>query len=258
MASTGPRDVQDTGEPVDVAAAPDGVRLRKPPAARREPPEERVPFGSGDGTDRLAALPLPLRFATRTATALLAAVALLHVAFLFLHVAPANTVSHRYARQIQSWVYPFFEQNWRLFAPDPESAVPQISVRTFGPSGGGLPRTSGWFDLTAIDNAGVRHDPFPSHTNQNMLRRAWSGYLDTHAGTDVSYSERALMWQEYLRNIAAQRVSGARHGSFTALQLRVRTSPVAGYDAAGHTVRVPPSAVDTRMLPWWKVPAHGH
>lgn len=257
MASAGPQDLPDTREPVDVAA-PGAVRLRKPPTARREPPEEQVSFGPGDDVDGLAALPLPLRFATRTAAALLVAVSLLHVAFVFLHVAPANPISQRYARQIQGWIYPFFEQNWRLFAPDPESAVPQISARTAGVSSDGAHQVSGWFDLTAVDNAGVRHDPFPSHTTQNMLRRAWSGYLDTHGTSDVSYSDRAVMWQEYLRNIAVERVHAARRGSITDIQLRVRTVPVARDDAAGRTLRVSPAAVDTRNLPWWKVTAHDH
>lgn len=254
MSSTGPQDVQDTGEPVD-AAAPRAVRLRKPPAARREPPEEQVSFVPGDGAGGLAELPLPLRFATRTAAALLVAVSLLHVAFVFLHVAPANPISQRYARQLQGWIYPFFEQNWRLFAPDPESDVPQVSVRTASTSSDGSHHVSGWSDLTAIDNAGVRHDPFPSHTSQNMLRRAWSGYLDTHGTSDVSYSERALMWQEYLRNIAVERVPAARRGSVTFVQLRVRTVPVARADVAGHTHRGSATAVGTRELPWWKVTA---
>ena len=257
MAPTGPEDVKDTGEAVGVRT-PEAIRLGRPPAARREPPGRPVPFTSPDGQDRLAALPLPLRAATRATAALLVLVSLLHVVFLFLHVAPANPISQRYARQIQGWVYPFFEQNWRLFAPEPESSVPQISARTVRTSAGGSQQVSGWFDLTAVDNAGVLHDPFPSHTTQNMLRRAWSGYLETHGNSDVSYTDRAEMWQEYLRNIAVDRVSAAGTGAIDGIQLRVRTTPVAGDDVAGHPLRVPPSAVDTRNLPWWKVTAHGH
>ncbi|WP_329131991.1 DUF5819 family protein [Streptomyces sp. NBC_01476] len=182
----------------------------------------------------------------------LVAVCLVHLVFLFLHVAPANQISQRYAQQVQSWVYPFFEQNWRLFAPDPESAQPQISVRTATAGPDGAERISGWLDLTAIDNAGVRHDVFPSHTSQNMLRRAWSTYLDSHGSSDVSTSERAVMLQEYLRNIAVDRVTAVRHEAITSIQLRVRTTPVPGYDAAGHSHPAPASAVQTRLLPWWK------
>ncbi|BBA96431.1 hypothetical protein RVR_1725 [Actinacidiphila reveromycinica] len=209
------------------------------------------------GPDAPAALPPVLRKATRSISVMLVCFALLHLFFLFLHVAPENQISRRYAGQIQSWVFPFFEQNWRLFAPDPESAVPQISVRTAHTSADGHYQVSAWFDLTAIDNAGVRHNPFPSHTTQNMLRRAWTGYLDSHSTSDVSYTDRAKMWQEYLRNIAVDRVD-TRPGAVEWVQLRVRTSPVPNYDAAGHTHPLPPSAVDTRKLPWWKVTAHDH
>jgi hypothetical protein len=237
--------------------APDAVLPRRPGTVRRTRPN---PQGDSlpEGPDKLSSLPLPLRAATRGVAVLLVCVSLLHLFFLFLHVAPANQISQRYARQIQGWVFPFFEQNWRLFAPEPESSVPQISVRTARTSADGSQQVSGWFDLTAVDNAGVRHNPFPSHTTQNMLRRAWTGYLETHANSDVSYTERAAMWQEYLRNIAVDRAAAARPGAITWVQLRVRTQPVSGYDAAGHTRPVPPSAVDSRMLPWWKVTAHDH
>jgi Family of unknown function (DUF5819) len=256
MTLTGPAEVPGGGGPVDVKA-PDADPPRRPGAPRHAvagPQEDNRP----DGPDRLSRLPGPLRATTRSIAVLLVGASLLHLFFLFLHVAPTNQISQRYARQIQGWVFPFFEQNWRLFAPEPESSVPQISVRTAHASAGGTQKVSGWFDLTAVDNAGVRHNPFPSHTTQNMLRRAWTGYLDTHANSDVSYTERAGMWQEYLRNIAVERVSAAHPGAITWVQLRVRTKPVSGYDAAGHTHSVPPSAVDTRMLPWWKVTAHDH
>jgi hypothetical protein len=125
-------------------------------------------------------------------------------------------------------------------------------------SADGSQQVSGWFDLTAVDNAAVKHDVFPSHTNQNMLRRAWTGYLESHGTSDVSGSELATMWQKYLQNIAVQRVTAARPGVIAGIQLRVRTRPVVGYDAAGHSRQAPPSAVDTRYLPWWKATTHDH
>lgn len=256
MTTTGPEDVQSGRETVAVQA-PGALLLGGPGTAGGVLPEAQ---GDGplEGPDKLSRLPLALRSATRVGAVLLVCVSLLHMFFLFLSVAPPNPISQRYARQIQGWVYPFFEQNWRLFAPEPESTVPQISARTARTAADGSRQISDWFDLTAVDNAGVRHNPFPSHTTQNMLRRAWTGYLETHGNSDVSYSDRAEMWQEYLRNIAVDRLSAARPGAVTGIQLRVRTRPVAGFDAAGHTHPVPPSAVDTRNLPWWKVTAHDH
>ena len=206
-------------------------------------------------SDGPAGLSPPLRVVTRAAVVLCAAVSLVHVLFVFLYVAPSNQISQRYARQIQAWIYPVFEQNWRLFAPEPQAAVPQISVRTLRTTANGPAEVSGWFDLTAVDNAAVRHHLLPSHTAQNMLRRAWTGYLDSHGDRDRSSTERAAMWQEYLRNIAVDRITAARHSAFTQVQLRVRTRPVMAYDAAGRPRQAPPAAVATRYLPWWKATA---
>jgi hypothetical protein len=117
-----------------------------------------------------------------------------------------------------------------------------------------------------VDNAAVRHSVFPSHTAQNMLRRAWTGYLESHGNSDLSATEGAVMWQEYLRNIAVDRVTALRPGSaagstaagtgIAGIQLRVRTRPVMGYDAAGHPRTAPPSTIETRYLPWWKATTH--
>ncbi|MGW1591011.1 DUF5819 family protein [Streptomyces sp. NPDC002386] len=186
------------------------------------------------------------------------ATALVHVALVFLQVAPPNPLSRQYSRQVDAWVFPLFEQNWRLFAPEPESVNRQISARTAHTTPDGTVQVSGWFDLTAVDTSAVRHDPFPSHTAQNMLRRAWTSYLETHGGDDRSRSQRALMIQEYLRNIAADRVAAHRRGTFESIQLRVTGLPIAAPATVGG--RRPgvaaPRPTDTRYLPWWKVAGH--
>jgi hypothetical protein len=181
------------------------------------------------------------------------AVTLVHVVLVFLHVAPSNPVSKRYSQQINAWVYPFFEQNWRLFAPNPDSVNRQILART-AQTGSGTPmRVSPWVDLTAADDAGVEHHAFPSHTAQNLLRRAWSSYVETHGADDIARSERGAMMQEYVRNIAAERIAGHRGGrTFDFIQLRVITFPVAVPGAGGR----PPTPVENRLLPWWKVTPH--
>lgn len=167
--------------------------------------------------------PVLLKAGTGAAVALCLATALVHVLLVFLHVAPPNPLSRQYSRQINAWVFPLFEQNWRLFAPDPESVNRQISARTLHTTADGRVRVSGWFDLSGVDNSAVRHDAFPSHTAQNMLRRAWSSYLETHGGDDRPRSERALMMQKYLTDIAADRIAERRGGTFESVQLRVIT-----------------------------------
>ncbi|MFD3549314.1 DUF5819 family protein [Streptomyces sp. NPDC058655] len=188
----------------------------------------------------------------RTAVAACLLATLTHVVLLFLHVAPPNSVSNRFSPQINAWVFPIFEQNWRLFAPEPDSVNRTILARTAHTAPNGSAQVSAWFDLSAIDNAAVEHNVFPSHTTQNLLRRAWTSYGETHGGDDTAHSDRAVMMQKYLRNIAVDRVRAHRDGAaFDFIQLRVLTQPIAapGTSADKH----PPTPADERLLPWWKV-----
>lgn len=183
---------------------------------------------------------------------------LVHVVMVFFHVAPANPLSRRYSQQIDAWVYPLFEQNWRLFAPNPDSVNRQVLARTARSGPGRAMRVSPWFDLTAVDRESVKHHVFPSHTAQNLLRRAWASYTETHGKDDTARSERAVMIQKYVKNIASDRMAEHRGDSgreFDFIQLRVVTFPVAapGSDAGDS----PPTPVENRLLPWWKVTPHG-
>jgi hypothetical protein len=186
------------------------------------------------------------------------AATLIHVVLVFFHVAPPNPVSKRYSQQIDAWVYPLFEQNWRLFAPNPDSVNRQVLARTARSGADGSMRVSPWFDLTAVDDDAVKHHAFPSHTAQNLLRRAWISYTETHGGDDMARSERAVMIQKYVNNIASDRIAEHRGDGgrdFDFIQLRVLTFPVAapGADVGDR----PPKPVENRLLPWWKVAPHG-
>lgn len=191
--------------------------------------------------------------------ALCLAVTLVHVLLVFLYVAPPNVISTAYSRQINAWVRPVFEQNWRLFGPNPQSVNRQISARTRQTAPDGTAQVSDWIDLTAMDDSAVKHNVFPSHTAQNMLRQAWNSYLKTHGGDDQPRSERALLIQKYLRNIAADRVAAQRGGTFESIQLRVITLPIAAPGTAGGfpSAAAAPARAETRYLPWWKVASHG-
>ncbi|MFJ2824867.1 DUF5819 family protein [Streptomyces toxytricini] len=191
-----------------------------------------------------------------TAVALCLVTTMVHVALVFLHVAPSNPVSKRYGAQVNGWVYPLFEQNWRLFAPDPDSFNRQILARTARTEPDGTVRVRPWLDLAAVDNSAVDHNVFPSHTSQNLLRRAWSSYVEAHGGSDTARSERAVMLQKYLRNIAVDRVAAHNaDGTFDFIQLRVVTLPVPPPGtAAGNR---PSAPTEDRLLPWWKVTSHG-
>ncbi|GGS59030.1 hypothetical protein GCM10010206_21200 [Streptomyces cinerochromogenes] len=217
------------------------------PATHERPDATAAPHKSPRGARAL-------KSGLRATVVLCLAASVVHVILVFFHVAPANTVSKRYSPLINAWVYPFFEQNWRLFAPDPESVNRQILARTAHTGSDGSVRVGPWFDLTAVDGSAVEHQPFPSHTAQNMLRRAWSSYVDTHGGDDKARTERALMMQKYLTNIAADRVAAHNSGTFDFIQLRVVTMPIASGPLAGNR---PPMPAENRLLPWWKVTRHG-
>jgi hypothetical protein len=234
-------DAWESGSGTAESATSDPTPTKDEPDPASDTPPER----SGTG--------FLLEAVTGSAVVLCLAGSLLHVLLVFLHVAPPNAVSERYSSQINGWIYPLFEQSWRLFAPDPESVTRQISARTMHTSPDGTRQVSDWFDLTAVDESAVEHNFVPSHTAQNMLRRAWTSYLELHGSDDRSTSERALMVQKYLRNIAANRVAEYRGGTFEAIQLQVITRPIAAPGAASSAdgaVPVPP--VETRDLPWWE------
>ena len=97
----------------------------------------------------------------------------------------------------------------------------------------GTVEVSDWFDLTAVDESAVKHDPFPSHTAQNMLRRAWTAYLDTHGRrrpvTLGTGRDDAAVPAQHRRGPPHRRTAAA---AFESIQLRVVTLPIAAPGAA--------------------------
>lgn len=85
------------------------------------PPPGRPPSPPPGPSRGIAGLSFPYQVVAALALAVVALVAVVHVAMVFLHVAPDNTVSKRYGEQVGDWVFPEFEQNWKLFAPNPSS-----------------------------------------------------------------------------------------------------------------------------------------
>lgn len=185
---------------------------------------------------------------SRWSKALLAAVSLLIAALtvvqlvsMFLGAAPRNTVSQRYRAQLSWWTEPWLEQDWRLFAPDPQTSNVTIRARARRADG----TTTGWVDLTAADYAAIAHDPMPSQVNQNELRRAWDAYLAAQATPGTADSADARLLEQYLANIAALRLAGSVAGPVTAVQLQAQSTPIALPGAAAHPT---PKAVST---PWF-------
>ncbi len=159
----------------------------------------------------------------------IAAVAVtIHTAMMFLQVTPSNTVTKKHGAAVDDYVYPEFEQNWKLFAPNPLQQNVAVQARIEVRRADGRLTTGGWVDLSAQDGAAIRHNPLPSHTQQNELRRAWDSYVATHDDEDRPNGLRGELSEQYLRRVVMSRF-GAGHegGTVQRVQVRSATSNVA-------------------------------
>jgi len=160
-----------------------------------------------------------------------ALVAAVHLATTFLINSPSNTVSSKFSVQIDKWIYPWFDQNWRLFAPNPLAENLTIETRVSADCGKNV---TPWYNLSAMDYAAVTHNPFPGHTEQNELRRAWlEGYVQTHGSSDDPVGTRGELMRQYLVNIALERIKpltakdGLQPAAIADIQFRVTTQGIA-------------------------------
>ncbi|WP_432248753.1 DUF5819 family protein [Streptomyces sanyensis] len=250
----------------------DGAPPAGPPGRSPQPAAVRAPSGqaapqtpaepgvdpAGPATHRqplagVAGLSTTYRVLAAVCAAGIASVACVHLAMVFLHVAPSNTLTKRHGDAVQAWVYPEFEQNWKLFAPNPLQQNISVEARAEYTDAGGSRRTSDWINLTEQDAEAIRGNLLPSHIHQNQLRRGWDLYLGAHAEGARPDSLRARLSERYLRRIAMQRLEGAElGGAVQRIQLR----------SSSQAIEPPswsPEKVDTRPVynvqPWWTVTA---
>ncbi|WAX79153.1 DUF5819 family protein [Streptomyces sp. KMM 9044] len=234
--------------PEGPAAQEDPRHSNAPPAPDADPP----PPGSRTG---VAALPLRHRIVAVVALGVVAVVVCVHIGMAFLHVAPANTVSKEHAEAVDDWIYPEFEQNWKLFAPNPlqQNISVQVRAEVLTPAGG--VRTTGWYDLSAEDGRAIDGNLLPSHTQQNELRRAWDFFVATHDGADRPVGMRGTLAESYLRRIMVMRLdrsaAAGPGGVVDRIQVRSRTADVPPPEWSEEEVSTKPVY---RTLPWWPVP----
>ncbi|WP_329456831.1 DUF5819 family protein [Streptomyces sp. NBC_01497] len=227
------------------------------PAGNPGPEGAAEAADGADGTGQRRSGPgiagLPRRYRIVAGVGLVAALALVctHLAMVFFYVAPANAVSKQHAQLINRWVNPEFEQNWKLFAPNPLQQNIHVQARFDTVDASGRSSVSGWRDLSGEDGAAILHNPLPSHTEQNELRRAWDYFTQTHDAKERPIGSRGKLSEAYLRRIVVLRF-GKDHlpGRLTGIEVRSATTAVA-----------PPAyakeRVDTRTFyrtfPWWTV-----
>ncbi|MDL2078731.1 DUF5819 family protein [Streptomyces sp. GXMU-J15] len=214
-----------------------------------------VRHGPGPRTG-VAALSLRYQIVAALALAVVAVGVCVHLGMVFLHVAPSNTVSKRHGEAIGDWVYPEFEQNWKLFAPNPLQQNIAVEVRAEIREADGTIRTTGWYDLSAQDGRAIDGNPLPSHTQQNELRRAWDFLVATHDSDNRPVGLRGDLAESYLRRIALLRLdrvdAAGEDGVVERIRVRSRTTNVPPPDWSEEKV---PDKPVYRELPWWEVPA---
>jgi hypothetical protein len=249
-----PRPPEDASERAPGAAPEDAS-----PAAPEHGPASGAPGTSGAPgrpAAGITALSLPYQIAAALALALVAVGALVHLGMVFLHVAPSNTLTKQHGRAVDEWIYPEFEQNWKLFAPNPLQQNIDVQVRVDLRTAEGGVRTTGWYDLSALDGADIRHNLLPSHTQQNELRRAWDFYASSHDNANRASGLRGELSESYLRRIVARRVdrlsAEVREGTVQRVQLRSSTTNV--QPPPWSTEKVSDKPV-YRVLPWWTLSA---
>ncbi|WP_329119950.1 DUF5819 family protein [Streptomyces sp. NBC_01465] len=216
-------------------------------------PVEDGPVGP-EGVERhgIAGLSRPYQVVAALVLACIGVLTAVHLAMVFLAVAPSNTVSKEYGTQIDDYVLPEFERNWKLFAPNPLQQNVAVQARAEIQAKDGSSRTtSGWVDLSAKDGAAIRGNAFPSHVDQNELRRGWDFFVNSHDANNQAIGDRGRLSERYIRRIVLLHLGETKSGG-TIERIQVRSATT--------TIAAPPwsaEKVDTktyyRVLPWWTV-----
>ncbi|MER7186426.1 DUF5819 family protein [Streptomyces hyaluromycini] len=245
-------------EPESAPPGPPGRPPLDPPAAAAESPGPPAPTTQSPALPRsgVAALSPRYQVGAAFALALVAVAACVHLGMVFLSVAPANTVTKQHGKAIEEWVYPEFEQNWKLFAPNPLQQNIAVQVRADVLMQDGTMTTTGWNDLSAQDGRAIDGSLLPSHTVQNELRRAWDFFVTTHGTDNRPIGLRGSLSEQYLRRIVVMRMyagdATSQKGTIERVQVRSSTTNVPPPDWSGEKVSDTPVY---RVLPWWTVTA---
>ncbi len=234
-----------------------GTRLPDTPPGSAPPPDAAAasaPAPAPAPRTGVAALSPRYQIGAALALAVVAVAACVHLLMVFLSLAPANTVTKQHGKAIEEWVYPEFEQNWKLFAPNPLQQNIAVQVRAEVRMRDGGLRTTGWTDLSAQDGAAIDGNLAPSHTQQNLLRRAWDFFTATHGTDNRPVGMRGSLSEQYLRRIVVMRLyrddPTSREGVIQRVQVRSSTTNVQPPPWSRERVSDKPVY---RLLPWWSL-----
>ncbi|MEU3052390.1 DUF5819 family protein [Streptomyces griseus] len=231
---------QALNRPAEARTTPEGI-----------PPTPSAPVAEPSDTGRgIAGLSFPYQVVAALALSLIGLLACTQVAMVFLHVAPSNTLTKQHGKSIDRWIYPEFEQNWKLFAPNPLQQNVAVHVRADVVGADGR-HTTRWMNLTHEDGEAIRGSLFPSHVAQNELRRGWDFYVNSHDSENRPNGLRGDLSERYVRRIAMLRLSERDYGgTIERIQLRSATSSIAPPPWSNEKISTRPVY---RVLPWWTV-----
>jgi hypothetical protein len=107
-------------------------------------------------------------------------------------------------------------------------------------------------NLSAPHLEAMKHNPLPSHLDQNVLRRSWDFYTETHdLKNKPTNGMRSALSAEYLTRLALQRFGRQWNGErVVKIQLASRTNAVSPPKWTGQKA---PDTTEYRILPWWPV-----
>ncbi|WP_181768401.1 DUF5819 family protein, partial [Streptomyces albidus (ex Kaewkla and Franco 2022)] len=174
-----------------------------------------------------------------------------HLAMVFLHVAPSNTLTKKHGEAVDDYVYPEFEQNWKLFAPNPLQQNIAVHARARVAKDDGGTETTGWVNLSAMDGKEIDHNLAPSHVQQNELRRAWEFFSGSHDEKGKALGLRGELSESYMKRIVMLRFGPELNGgSVERIQVRSATAPVPPPKWSDEKLDL---KTDYRVQPWWPV-----
>ncbi|GAB2908259.1 DUF5819 family protein [Streptomyces mayteni] len=212
--------------------------MRSTDDTRGDPPTETI---------ELSGLSLWSRGIIALSLAGLATFAAWHLAMVFFFVAPSNTVSEENRERFRDYMLPEFEQNWKLFAPNPLQRDVAVHARVEIDG-----QVTDWVDLTGMDIDAIDHNLAPSHADQNLLRRAWDFYGGAHNEDGEPIGLRGELSESYIRRIALLRLdeSGVDVAEVSRLQLRESLTRV---PAPSWRPEEFDTATTFEELAWWDV-----
>lgn len=119
-----------------------------------------------------------------------------HTFLIALWAAPTNEITKAVGQDtVRSYVMPWFQQNWRIFAPTPRRVAVELDVRAYviDPSTG-EGRVTEWLSLVDAEDELIRHNPFPPRTA--LAARRTANHLNNAVG-DMNEAQRERVAWNY-------------------------------------------------------------